>query len=374
MMILIDPRHPHSSSTWSGSLAREQFDHHRNNLTSFQTTGLKSLAITGRPNRYQLKRNLEPSAQSSWTSSSSQKSITSVELVSESLQPKPYPFWLGGLAASMAAVCTHPLDVAKVRIQTGPTRSMFKTLLNAVRSEGIAKGAYAGLSASLARQMTYSLTRFGVYDFLKITLTKRNGDKDPSKLSAYHMALAASVAGAAGGLAGNPADVILVRMTGDINNPPEKRKGYKNCFHALFRMIREEGFPSLMRGLGPNLSRAILMNASQLATYDSIKGGLLSTRFFHEGLWLHFCASSMAGAIATTICSPFDVIKSRIMNTQPGSATVIQVVQQSFRNEGMAWMFRGWAPAFIRLGPNTVIIFVGLEQLKLATDYMRTRQ
>lgn len=146
-----------------------------------------------------------------------------------------------------------------------------------------------------------------------------------------------------------------------------------SCFQAFFRMMKEEGVGSLTRGLGPNLSRSILMNASQLATYDSIKGGLLNTKFFHEGLWLHFCASSMAGAIATTICSPFDVVKSRIMNTTSERATVLRIIQQSFKNEGLGWIFRGWTPAFIRLGPNTVIIFVGLEQLKIATDFLKHR-
>ncbi|POV98928.1 hypothetical protein PSHT_13772 [Puccinia striiformis] len=272
-----------------------------------------------------------------------------------------YPFWLGGMAASLAAICTHPLDMAKVRMQTGPPRSMLATLMNAVQVEGIRKGAYVGLSASLARQMTYSVTRFGVYDNLKFRLARYTGNPDTSKLPCHHLAIAASLAGAAGGLAGNPADVILVRMTSDINLPKESRKGYKNWFRESDERLRSESF-------------AInLMNASQLATYDSIKEGLVNTKFFNEGLWLHFCASSMAGAIATTICSPFDVVKSRIMNTTPGSATVPQVIRQSFRNEGVGWIFRGWTPAFIRLGPNTVIIFVGLEQLKIATDYIKNR-
>lgn len=32
-------------------------------------------------------------------------------------------------------------------------------------------------------------------------------------------------------------------------------------------MVREEGASSLLRGAGPNVFRAILMNASQLASY-----------------------------------------------------------------------------------------------------------
>lgn len=304
--------------------------------------------------------------------SSSTSSSTSTSTKSTPNDYKRYPFWLGGMAASMAAICTHPLDVAKVRMQTGPSRSMIKTLFVAIKSDGIIQGAYTGLSASLLRQMTYSLTRFGIYDSIKTFISLNSSDQS-KRISSTEMVLAASLAGAVGGFAGNPADVILVRMTGDINYPVHQRKLYRNCFDGLFRMIREEGFKSLARGLGPNISRAILMNASQLATYDSFKGTLLNTRFFDEGLYLHFCASSMAGAVATTICSPFDVVKSRIMNTTSKSTTVISVIKQSFKNEGIGWIFRGWTPAFIRLGPNTVLIFVGLEQLKLAWDYLHDR-
>ena len=35
-------------------------------------------------------------------------------------------------------------------------------------------------------------------------------------------------------------------------------------------MVREEGVSSLARGVGPNVFRAVLMNASQLASYVSI--------------------------------------------------------------------------------------------------------
>lgn len=71
--------------------------------------------------------------------------------------------------------------------------------------------------------MTYSLTRFGVYDALKTRLSVTG-----EPLPAWKMALAASVAGGLGGVAGNPADVILVRMTSDANRKVAERFGYRN--------------------------------------------------------------------------------------------------------------------------------------------------
>jgi dicarboxylate transporter 10 len=39
----------------------------------------------------------------------------------------------------------------------------------------------------------------------------------------------------------------------------------------------------------------------------------------------------------------------------------MEVLMQSLRNEGVGILFRGWVPAFMRLGPNTIVLFVTLE-------------
>lgn len=279
-----------------------------------------------------------------------------------------YPFWLGGCAASLAAFCTHPLDLTKTRMQTATARkSMFSMLVSTFRTEGV-RGLYVGMTASLLRQMTYSVTRFGAYDKLKQMAQDSNGGKS---IGAIQMALCASAAGAAGGLAGNPADIILVRMTSDVNKKPSERYGYPNALSGLVRMTRDEGIRSLFRGLGPNTVRAVLMNASQLATYDTFKSALLTSGMFTEGTTLHFSASLMAGTVATTVCSPADVIKSRVMSAHGTGQGVVESLRKDLRKEGIGFLFRGWTPAWMRLGPNTIIVFVLLEKLRLLVDYSR---
>ena len=39
------------------------------------------------------------------------------------------------------------------------------------------------------------------------------------------------------------------------------------------------------------------------------------------------------------------------------------VIRLTFRQGPMAF-FRGFVPAFVRLGPHTIITFIGIEQLK----------
>jgi dicarboxylate transporter 10 len=66
-------------------------------------------------------------------------------------------------------------------------------------TKGGFRSLYTGLSASLLRQMTYSLVRIGSYEEMKRRMAK-TGSSSTGKLL-----LAASVAGGLGGIAGNPA-------------------------------------------------------------------------------------------------------------------------------------------------------------------------
>ncbi|KAJ7802567.1 uncoupling protein 3 [Mycena olivaceomarginata] len=92
-------------------------------------------------------------------------------------------------------------------------------------------------------------------------------------------------------------------------------------------MVREEGPSSLARSVGPNVFCAILMNTDQLALYDFFKAELVKTRYFEDNIMCHFTASFAAGTVATTVCSPADVLKSRIMNASgPGSNSMLGVI------------------------------------------------
>ncbi|EEH42174.2 uncharacterized protein PADG_06994 [Paracoccidioides brasiliensis Pb18] len=275
-----------------------------------------------------------------------------------------YPFWFGGSASCMATGVTHPLDLLKVRLQTrkpGDPAGMFRTMIYIIKNNGVF-GLYNGLSASLLRGITYSTTRFGVYEELKSRFTTVGSS--PSLPTLVSMA---SIAGFAGGLVGNPADVLNVRMQSDAALPPAQRRNYKHAFHGLIQMVRMEGASSLFRGLWPNSARAILMNASQLATYDFFKSICMRHFGMSDNINAHFTASLMAGFIATSICSPVDVIKTRIMTASPAESKgqgIIGLLKEVVRKEGYSWMFRGWTPSFVRLAPQTIATFLFLEEHK----------
>lgn len=51
--------------------------------------------------------------------------------------------------------------------------------------------------------------------------------------------------------------------------------------------------------------------------------------------------------------------------------STMQMIRQSMQREGPMFMFRGWLPAWTRLQPTTMLIFITLEQLKRAVDWSR---
>lgn len=159
-------------------------------------------------------------------------------------------------------------------------------------------------------------------------------------------------------------------MQHDAALPEPQRRNYKNAVEGLYRMTKEEGWRSLFRGVWPNSMRAVLMTASQLASYDSFKSLLLTRTSLTDNLTTHFSASILAGFVATTVCSPVDVIKTRVMSAK-STEGLVMLLARIYREEGVRWCFRGWVPSFVRLGPHTIATFMVLEQHKKAYRHLK---
>ncbi|RUS13905.1 mitochondrial carrier domain-containing protein, partial [Endogone sp. FLAS-F59071] len=287
---------------------------------------------------------------------------TTTRMSTNSTVKRPTPLWFGGAASCVAVLVSHPFDLAKVRLQTvqgNAQNGMLKTIVLIIRNEGFFR-IYSGLSAGLLRQATYSTVRFGGYDGLKQIVTKGR------KPTFWEMIFCSTISGCMGGAVGNPADVVNVRMQNDGSLPLAQRRHYRNAIDGLVRIVREEGVTTLARGLGPNVNRAILMTTSQLVSYDVFKDLLVKRAGWGENVGTHFGASLLAGLVATTVCSPVDVIKTRVMNSSASadSRSPVSIFVSTIRNEGPAALFKGWTPAFVRLAPQTIVTFMVLEQLK----------
>lgn len=270
-------------------------------------------------------------------------------------------WYFGGLASMGAACCTHPLDLLKVHLQTAGKEktSLIKSTANIIRNQGVL-ALYSGLSASLLRQITYSTTRFAIYDTAKKYVSP-NGEP----ISFLQRVGMAASAGACGGFVGTPGDMINVRMQNDIKLPADQRRNYKHALDGLIRVARTEGFLKLFNGVEWASSRAVLVTVGQLCFYDVIKAYLLTTDYFQDNLTTHFTSSLGAGTIATMMTQPLDVLKTRAMNAKPGEFNGALGLITFTAKQGPQAFYKGFIPAFVRLGPHTILTFIFLEQLRL---------
>ncbi|XP_032178075.1 mitochondrial dicarboxylate carrier isoform X2 [Mustela erminea] len=230
--------------------------------------------------------------------------------------------------------------------------------LQVVRSDGVL-ALYNGLSASLCRQMTYSLTRFAIYETVRDHVTK--GSEGP--LPFYKKVLLGAISGCIGGFVGTPADMVNVRMQNDVKLPPSRRRNYAHAVDGLYRVAREEGLKKLFSGASMASSRGLLVTVGQLSCYDQAKQLVLSTGHVPDGVLTHLVASSIAGGCATILCQPLDVLKTRLMNSRGEYQGVLHCAVETAKLGPLAF-YKGLLPAGVRLLPHTVLTFVFLEQLR----------
>lgn len=292
--------------------------------------------------------------------------------------PSRVSYWyFGGLAAMGAATFTHPIDLIKVILQTpaveGSSKkpTVIKTSIQIVKQQGVL-ALYNGLTASWLRQATYSMTRFGIYETAKQIMAGESGDV--GAVPFYQKVLLAGVSGAAGGFVGTPADMINVRMQNDIKLPINQRRNYKHGVDGLIKVYRLEGTKCLFNGATTATARAVLMTIGQLSMYDQYKYLLLThvSSVFQDNLVTHFTSSLLAGATATTMTQPLDVMKTRMMNAAPGEyKSIADCASNIFKTSGLLGFYKGFVPAFVRLAPHTILMFVFLEQLRMRFGYNR---
>lgn len=279
----------------------------------------------------------------------------------ETITKRVGKWYFGGMASAGAACVTHPLDLLKVHLQTqqsGKT-GLIQMGVKVFKSDGVF-GLYNGLTASLLRQLTYSLTRFGIYETVK-----KQVEVPGRSMAFYEKVLLGGIAGLAGGFVGTPADLINVRMQNDVKLPPAERRNYKHAIDGLYQVVKHEGPLKLMNGATMASSRATLVTIGQISFYDQFKVLLMSTGFFIDNIVTHFTASFLAGGVATLLTMPLDVMKTRMMNAPPGTYSSLLACAKDIGKNGPSGFFKGFVPAFVRLGPHTIITFIFFEQLRL---------
>ncbi|NWX29481.1 DIC protein, partial [Notiomystis cincta] len=250
------------------------------------------------------------------------------------------------------------LEAAGGTTQQEVKMRMMGMAMHVIRTDGFL-ALYNGLSASLCRQMTYSLTRFGIYETAKNRLGQGNQGPPPF----YQKVLFGAAGGFTGGFVGTPADMVNVRSLRALTSSPLAPSSYAHALDGMYRVLREEGLKKLFSGASVASCRGALVTVGQLSCYDQVKQLILATGLLSDNIFTHFLSSFIAGGCATFLCQPLDVLKTRLMNSHGEYRSVTHCAIETAKLGPLAF-YKGFVPAAVRLVPQTVLTFLFLEQLR----------
>ncbi|KAF9327858.1 hypothetical protein BG006_008904 [Podila minutissima] len=257
-----------------------------------------------------------------------------------------------------ALLAHSTLDASARKVAPPRTLRLIPLLRDILRNEG-PRVFVAGLAPAILREGVYSTIRFGSYDLFKGIYSGMGsaGMRGGEETTTFVKLMSGLTSGMLGSTIANPTDLIKA--------------------DACRSIYVEEGIPGLYRGVVPTAARAMVVTASQLASYDTTKHWLLKLKDskgelqFREGYLVHFVASTVAGLVCSISTSPIDTVKVRYMNQQFNAqgkgalySSAIDCAVKTVSREGPMALYKGFLMCWLRLGPHTMLSLMIFEKLR----------
>ncbi|CAE7690743.1 DIC1 [Symbiodinium pilosum] len=293
------------------------------------------------------------------------------------------------IGAAMVAATAVPLalnwtDVIKTRMQGVPcpgctalaySGGFLSVAQRILAEEGLLALWATGMLASLGRECTVVGTRIGAYPAVRDGLSKLAKGKGGGEAGLGSKFSAGVVLGALSGLLASPFDLVRIRVqaeagrcgsngiltTGLRAGHPQRIRGTVSGFKAVL----EDGTLSIFRGSSINIVRSVCMTVGTVPVYEHTKHLAKTKLDFTDSPGLHLGAGIVAGLAGTTVTAPADVVRTRVMQEGgTAGARTLSAVTAILRDQGVGGFFRGWFPAYMRVGPLFLLMPALVEQVR----------
>jgi len=148
----------------------------------------------------------------------------------------------------------------------------------------------------------------------------------------------------------NPIDVIKIRLQIQGEGKLHSDIKYKGFIQGIYRILLDEGFAGIYKGLTPSLLREGSYSTIRLGGYDLIKS-FFEYEPSNTPLWLKFFSGLTSGAVGAALANPTDLIKVRMQaeaQLLPGQSPRYTNTWYAFKNiyqlEGIKGLYRGVSP------------------------------
>ena len=160
----------------------------------------------------------------------------------------------------------------------------------------------------------------------------------------------------------SPLELVRTNLqsTPSLPNTPHT---LRSVLGSLEGLVRAHGVAHLWRGLGPTLWRDVPFSGLYWASYEGMKRRLEERG--RSGPSVAFSCGASSGIVAALVTSPFDVLKTRrqaLVMSAPGQQTsVIPLLEQIIRTEGVSALFAGLGPRIAKIAPACGIMIACFE-------------
>lgn len=278
----------------------------------------------------------------------------------------------GGTAGLFEALCCHPLDTIKVRMQlyrkSGQKPPGFvRTGINIVQKETF-MSLYKGLGAVVIGIVPKMALRFSSYEFYRSLLYRPDGSISTG--NTFIAGVGAGITEAV--MVVNPMEVVKIRLQAQHHSmaDPLDVPKYRNAPHAAYVIVKEEGFRTLYRGVSLTAARQATNQGVNFTVYSKIKEYLQG---YHNSevlpAWETSCIGLISGALGPLSNAPLDTIKTRLQKTtyasnESGMVRIVKIANQLIKEEGVHALYKGITPRIMRVAPGQAVTFTVYEFMK----------
>ncbi|RWS06466.1 mitochondrial thiamine pyrophosphate carrier-like protein [Dinothrombium tinctorium] len=186
-------------------------------------------------------------------------------------------FICGSLAGVAATVAAQPFDVIRTRLIAQSEPKTYVSVIHAFRSIVYSESVFAlyrGLLPALYQIVPYAGTVFWMNGACNAAWLAVGLPGSKTQPYAFQSLICGGIAGIAGKLVVYPLDLIKKRSQLQGFTYARRSFGknviYKGTFDCFLKVIREESFLGLYKGLSPSLLKAFASTALHFAFYEQI--------------------------------------------------------------------------------------------------------
>ena len=276
----------------------------------------------------------------------------------------------GAVSGGMGILATHPIDVAKVRIQSSNSpysgHPLLSVLSGTVRREGLA-GLYKGIGPPMYGVAAYQAVCFSSFESSMRFLN--NGGGGPSDADYTRKVVASGmVSGAATTLVTTPVELCKIQQ----QLAEGRGLGQETTLQCARRIARVNGPGALYHGLSATVVRDVASTGLYFYVYEKskakIKAAVGTGTGGQPGL-VELFSGGLAGSAAWGSVVWADNIKTRIQEKLPeprakSTPSYFQNVIRLHKEGGIRGFFRGSAPIMVRAFPCNAVTFWTYETAK----------